>query len=108
MCFFLPSRCVNRYTDLQLCSQIPEQMYKEDKGAKSFPLSSLDNAKACSNPHDACATFLAALQDPVAELEKKSQVSPGKGTATIFQRSVSTPVVKTPQQHYQSLQFHMK
>lgn len=83
-------------------------MYKEDKGAKSFPLSSSDNAKASSNPHDACATFLAALQDPVAELEKKSQVSPGKGTATIFQRSVSTPVVKTPQQHYQSLQFHMK
>lgn len=65
-------------------------MYKEDKDAKSFPLSSLDNAKACSNPHDACATFLAALQDPVTELEKKSQVSPGKGTATIFQRSVST------------------
>ena len=70
MYLFLLSSCVNRCSDLQLHSQIPERMCKEDKGGKSFPLSFPEHVTPCPNPPGVHSTYPAALQ--------YLQLSPGK------------------------------
>lgn len=102
MYLFLLSRCVNRYGDLQLYNWIPEKMCKEDKGAKSFPLSSPEHVAGCPNPQGVHVTYPAALWDLMARLggdcpgpaAPTYQLSPGKGAGSLLQRSVSSPVFR--------------
>lgn len=100
MYLFLLSRCVNRYTDLCLYSQIPGQMCKDDKGAKSFPLSSPECVTGCLNPQGVPATSLlpcrtswlgwaGRAREPAAPCH---QLSPSKKKKSLLQRPVGSPV----------------
>lgn len=82
-------------------------MCKEDKGAKSFPLSSPEHGKACPNPQGIHATFLAASQDLVLGRA-------GTAPPELCQRDTEVcklSYCRASQQHYQPppiLIFHMK